>query len=85
MHTATKLNEAMISRSCDAQLVVINLPGVPKNRESDENCKFFLSSFTIIEAFLLFADMEFIEVLCDGLDRVLLVKGCGYEVVTIYS
>jgi hypothetical protein len=31
------------------------------------------------------ADMEFLEVLTEGLDRVLMVKGCGREVVTIYS
>ncbi len=31
------------------------------------------------------SDMEFIEALTEGLDRVLLVKGTGKEVVTIYS
>lgn len=30
-------------------------------------------------------DMEFLEVLTEGLDRVLLVRGSGREVVTIYS
>lgn len=30
-------------------------------------------------------DMEFLEVLMDGLDRVLLVRGGGREVITIYS
>ena len=29
--------------------------------------------------------MEFLEVLTENLDRVLMVKGCGREVVTIYS
>jgi len=29
--------------------------------------------------------MEFLEVLTEGLERVLMVKGCGREVITIYS
>ena len=31
------------------------------------------------------ADMEFLEVLTEGLDRVLMVRGGGREVITIYS
>ena len=30
-------------------------------------------------------DMEFLEVLTEGLDRVLMVRGSGSEVITIYS
>ena len=30
-------------------------------------------------------DMEFLEVLTDGLERVLMVRGGGREVITIYS
>lgn len=32
-----------------------------------------------------YADMEFLEVLTEHLDRVLLVRGGGREVITIYS
>lgn len=32
-----------------------------------------------------FSDMEFLEVLLEGLNRVLLVRGGGREVITIYS
>lgn len=32
-----------------------------------------------------FKDMEFLEVLTEGLERVLLVRGGGREVITIYS
>lgn len=32
-----------------------------------------------------FSDMEFLEVLTEGLNRVLLVRGGGREVITIYS
>lgn len=31
------------------------------------------------------SDMEFLEVLTEGLNRVLLVRGGGREVITIYS
>lgn len=67
MHTAVKLNEAVVKKSQGAQLVLLNMPGPPKNKGGDENY------------------MEFLEVLMDGLDRVLLVRGGGREVITIYS
>ncbi|XP_054719060.1 solute carrier family 12 member 6-like [Uloborus diversus] len=67
MHTAVKLNEVILSKSKEAQLVVINLPGPPKLRTGEENY------------------MEFIEVLTEGLERVLMVRGGGREVITIYS
>uniref|UniRef100_A0A4W5LW86 Solute carrier family 12 member 7 n=1 Tax=Hucho hucho TaxID=62062 RepID=A0A4W5LW86_9TELE len=67
MHTAVKLNEVVVNKSQGAQLVLLNMPGPPKNKGGDENY------------------MEFLEVLMDGLDRVLLVRGGGREVITIYS
>ncbi|XP_034054964.1 solute carrier family 12 member 7-like isoform X1 [Gymnodraco acuticeps] len=67
MHTAVKLNGVVLKKSKDSQLVLLNMPGPPKNKKGDENY------------------MEFLEVLMDGLDRVLLVRGGGREVITIYS
>ncbi|ELR57139.1 Solute carrier family 12 member 7, partial [Bos mutus] len=67
MHTAVRLNGVVLDKSQDAQLVLLNMPGPPKNRQGDENY------------------MEFLEVLTEGLNRVLLVRGSGREVVTIYS
>ncbi|KAM6157335.1 solute carrier family 12 member 7 [Erethizon dorsatum] len=67
MHTAVKLNGVVLTKSQDAQLVLLNMPGPPKNRQGDENY------------------MEFLEVLTEGLNRVLLVRGGGREVITIYS
>ncbi|MEE6508029.1 hypothetical protein FKM82_018454 [Ascaphus truei] len=67
MHTAVKLNEVIVNRSQHAQLILLNMPGPPKNRHGDENY------------------MEFLEVLTEGLNRVLLVRGGGREVITIYS
>ncbi|XP_066579443.1 solute carrier family 12 member 7 isoform X3 [Amia ocellicauda] len=67
MHTAVKLNEVVVNKSQEAHLVLLNMPGPPKNREGDENY------------------MEFLEVLMEGLNRVLLVRGGGREVITIYS
>lgn len=67
MHTAVKLNGVVLAKSQDAQLVLLNMPGPPRNRQGDENY------------------MEFLEVLTEGLNRVLLVRGGGREVITIYS
>ncbi|XP_075903798.1 solute carrier family 12 member 7 isoform X4 [Nelusetta ayraudi] len=67
MHTAVKLNEVVVNKSQGAQLVLLNMPGPPRNRGGDENY------------------MEFLEVLMEGLNRVLLVRGGGREVITIYS
>uniref|UniRef100_A0A3Q3J6B1 Solute carrier family 12 member 6 n=1 Tax=Monopterus albus TaxID=43700 RepID=A0A3Q3J6B1_MONAL len=67
MHTAVKLNEVIVNKSHDARLVLLNMPGPPRNLEGDENY------------------MEFLEVLTEGLERVLLVRGGGSEVITIYS
>ncbi|XP_078500947.1 solute carrier family 12 member 6 isoform X2 [Lissotriton helveticus] len=67
MHTAVKLNEVIVNKSHDAKLVLLNMPGPPKNPDGDENY------------------MEFLEVLTEGLERVLLVRGGGTEVITIYS
>lgn len=41
MHTAVKLNEVIVNRSHDAQLVILNLPGPPKDTklERESNCK----------------------------------------------
>ncbi|XP_051969312.1 solute carrier family 12 member 7 isoform X3 [Xyrauchen texanus] len=67
MHTAVKLNEVVVNKSQGAHLVLLNMPGPPRNRGGDENY------------------MEFLEVMMEGLNRVLLVRGGGREVITIYS
>ncbi|XP_056606360.1 solute carrier family 12 member 5 isoform X2 [Triplophysa dalaica] len=67
MHTALRLNEVIVKKSNEAKLVLLNMPGPPKNKAGDENY------------------MEFLEVLTEGLNRVLLVRGGGREVITIYS
>lgn len=38
MHTAVKLNEVIVNRSHDARIVLLNMPGPPRNTEGDENC-----------------------------------------------
>jgi potassium/chloride transporter 4/5/6 len=70
MHTAVRLNEVIVNKSHEAKLVVINLPSPPKvAAKGDSDANY----------------MEFLEVLTEGLDRVLLVRGGGREVITIYS
>uniref|UniRef100_A0A671R4M0 Solute carrier family 12 member 5-like n=1 Tax=Sinocyclocheilus anshuiensis TaxID=1608454 RepID=A0A671R4M0_9TELE len=67
MHHAQKLNGVIVKKSQEAKLVLLNMPGPPKNRTGEESY------------------MEFLEVLTEGLNRVLLVRGGGREVITIYS
>lgn len=67
MHTAVKLNAAVLNKSQNAELVLLNMPGPPHSADGDQNY------------------MEFLEVLMEGLDRVLLIRGGGREVITIYS
>lgn len=69
MHTAVKLNEVIVSRSHDSQLVILNLPGPPRDTNIDRESNY----------------MEFLEVLTEGLEKVLMVRGGGREVITIYS
>lgn len=38
MHTAVRLNEVIIKKSKEAKLVLLNMPGPPKNRVGNENC-----------------------------------------------
>ena len=38
MHTAVKLNEVIVNKSHDAQLVILNLPGPPKDTSIDREC-----------------------------------------------
>lgn len=38
MHTAVRLNEVIVKKSREAKLVLLNMPGPPRNRNGDENC-----------------------------------------------
>jgi potassium/chloride transporter 4/5/6 len=69
MHTAVKLNQVIHDHSHASKLVVLNLPGLPKAITAETEHHY----------------MEFIEALTEGLDRVLLIRGAGREVITIFS
>lgn len=112
MHHAQKLNEVIVKKSQDAKLVLLNMPGPPRNCTGEETCilitvfppvsinlwldynkfTYFLLNiiYSINQCQILplnfrHTDMEFLEVLTEGLNRVLLVRGGGREVITIYS
>ncbi|XP_034942488.1 solute carrier family 12 member 4 isoform X2 [Chelonus insularis] len=69
MHTAVKLNEIIVNKSHDAQLVILNLPGPPRDTKLERESNY----------------MEFLEVLTESLEKVLMVHGAGREVITMYS
>ncbi|CAF1013600.1 unnamed protein product [Rotaria sordida] len=69
MHSAVRLNEKIKERSRDAKLVLINLPSPPTKQSS-------LAAYSYI---------EYVDALTEGLDRLLLMRGSGREVITIFS
>ncbi|CAF0943337.1 unnamed protein product [Adineta ricciae] len=69
MHSAVRLNREIAERSRDAKLVLINLPSPPSKQSS-------LAAYSY---------MEYVDVLTEGLDRLLLMRGSGREVITIFS
>ena len=69
MHTAIELNKKIIEKSKNAALVLLNIPTPPKTSSEIND----------------FSYMEYINVLAEGLNRVLLVRGTGREVITIFS
>lgn len=58
MHTAIKLNEVIVNKSQDAQLVIMNLPGPPKDTtpERESNCILFKITYT--ECSIEFSDFQ---------------------------
>lgn len=47
MHTALRLNEVIMKKSKEAKLVLLNMPGPPKNRVGNENCILDCSNCTV--------------------------------------
>ncbi|KTG44321.1 hypothetical protein cypCar_00009583 [Cyprinus carpio] len=47
MHTALRLNEVIVKKSQEAKLVLLNMPGPPKNRSGEENCILIIICVTL--------------------------------------
>ncbi|CAH1121202.1 unnamed protein product [Ceutorhynchus assimilis] len=69
LHTAMRLNETIRTMSKDSQLVILNLPSPPKTPVPGKQTYY----------------LDFLEVLSEGMEKVLMVRGGGQEVITIYS
>jgi hypothetical protein len=52
MHTAVKLNEAIVAKSHEAKLVILNLPGPPKVMGKDKDCSCKLQLFSSTRLFI---------------------------------
>ncbi|CAF4548463.1 unnamed protein product [Rotaria sp. Silwood1] len=66
MHSAARLNQTILERSRNSQLVLINLPKVPRTNVNAD-----------------YAYIEFIDQLCEGIYRCILVKGGECEMSLI--
>jgi hypothetical protein len=64
-----RLNEHILAKSHQSKLVIVNMPGIARKMSLGSETNF----------------MEFVEVLTEGLERVLLARGSGREVITIFS
>ena len=53
MHTAVRLNEAIVEKSHDAKLVILNLPGPPRNESAEENCILYVYVQTLYYTFII--------------------------------
>lgn len=69
METAIRLNEIIVEQSSTAQLVIINMPSYPTKKDDQDELHY----------------MDYLDVLTENLNRVLMVRGSGREYVTIYS
>ncbi|EGD80722.1 solute carrier family 12 member 6 [Salpingoeca rosetta] len=71
MNTSVKLNRIIQQHSHDARLILLNLPGAPKE------CA---DSYDAAMSY-----MEYVDVLTENLQRIIMIRGGGREVITIFS
>ena len=82
MHNAVRLNESIVERSHDAQLVILNLPGPPKTSAGDENCilHFFSSIYAqIFNKSPIYNERKFISHLKHGLQLGQILKNLPFQ------
>jgi len=69
MHEASGLNKHLTKYSKDAQLVLMNMPPIPFENNAQKESNY----------------MRFIEAMCKDLNRVIMVRSTGNEVITMYN
>lgn len=95
MHTAVKLNEVIVNKSHDAQLVILNLPGPPRDTrlERESNCKFWHTYSTFNRSYLMnYLNQNQCVSLCDVWNKSQATKfllfssiGCWLQHLVTYS
>eukprot|EP00039_Didymoeca_costata_P006209 m.88294 g.88294 ORF g.88294 m.88294 type:complete len:942 (+) comp13158_c0_seq1:178-3003(+) len=73
MQTATKMNSVLREHSMEASLVMLSLPEVPSPEPGQDEAK------TNVKY------LELLEELIAGLNRVIMIRGGGSEVITIFN
>lgn len=81
-HISFKLDRNKIKRTKTVGAVLFWIYKIQQLTDETVTCSNSLFAETLLNVC---PDMEFLEVLTEGLERVLLVRGGGSEVITIYS
>ena len=78
MHSAVRLNQYIVSKSAHARLVIVNMPTPTQNRSGAAGS----GAAERQQEQRDWNYMNYLETLTEGLPRVLLVRGSGFEVVS---
>jgi hypothetical protein len=80
MHTAVKLNEAIVAKSHEAKLVILNLPGPPKvmGKDKDCSCKLFPAFLLAVLRICVGSNWSWARIRTAHVSHFLLPIGCNW-------